>query len=215
MRRNLCSRLISALSLAMSSLWTFACCFKVLGSNINCFPRFQHTCDFQSSGQTLLDVLILHCLMGTQDKMVGKSLAMHFFYMLFLLLGSLVHAERAHSALTPRQTGCVECSSGAPICPTCPSNSVCQVTVPLDCTSCPVAYCADLSGTLTQSAISSSDRVATRTATVIVTSTVWAASKSSASEPTAFKTTSQWWSSLRLLLPTLGVAIFMARVLHV
>lgn len=46
------------------------------------------------------------------------------------------------NALYPRQSGCVECQDGSPTCPTCDDGQECQVSVPLDCTSCPKAYCA-------------------------------------------------------------------------
>ncbi|ROV96809.1 hypothetical protein VMCG_07917 [Cytospora schulzeri] len=47
-----------------------------------------------------------------------------------------------NTALFPRQNGCVVCQDGSPTCPSCDENEECQVSVPLDCTQCPQAYCA-------------------------------------------------------------------------
>ncbi|KUI58475.1 Protein OPY2 [Cytospora mali] len=46
------------------------------------------------------------------------------------------------AALFPRQSGCVVCQDGSPSCPSCPDGQECQISVPLDCTQCPQAYCA-------------------------------------------------------------------------
>lgn len=59
-------------------------------------------------------------------------------------------------ALLPRQSGCVECQEGSPTCPSCAAGEACQATVPLDCTSCPIAYCAATATSVSASSSSSS-----------------------------------------------------------
>lgn len=54
---------------------------------------------------------------------------------------------------------CVECEDGSPSCPTsCPDGQSCQVSVPLDCSECPNAYCAVSSTSTSTSSSSSSSR---------------------------------------------------------
>lgn len=66
-----------------------------------------------------------------------------------------------YHALFARQSGCVECQDGSPSCPSCDDDEVCQVSVPLDCTQCPQAYCAVSSTSTTTSSKSSSSKAST------------------------------------------------------
>ncbi|KAJ4396241.1 overproduction-induced pheromone-resistant [Gnomoniopsis smithogilvyi] len=56
---------------------------------------------------------------------------------------------------------CVECQDGSPSCPSCDDDEVCQVSVPLDCTQCPQAYCAVSSTSTSTSSKSSSSKAST------------------------------------------------------
>ncbi|KAI1336742.1 hypothetical protein F5Y15DRAFT_393019 [Xylariaceae sp. FL0016] len=49
--------------------------------------------------------------------------------------------EGFSSFVERRQLGCVKCVDESPDCPTCDKGYVCQVTVPMDCKSCPQAQC--------------------------------------------------------------------------
>lgn len=66
-----------------------------------------------------------------------------------------------YHALFARQSGCVECQDGSPSCPSCDDDEVCQVSVPLDCTQCPQAYCAVSSTSTTTTSKSSSSKAST------------------------------------------------------
>lgn len=66
-----------------------------------------------------------------------------------------------YHALFARQSGCVECQDGSPSCPSCDDDEVCQVSVPLDCTQCPQAYCTVSSSSSTASSNSSSSKAST------------------------------------------------------
>lgn len=66
-----------------------------------------------------------------------------------------------YHALFARQSGCVECQDGSPSCPSCDDDEVCQVSVPLDCTQCPQAYCAVSSTSTSTSSKSSSSKAST------------------------------------------------------
>lgn len=63
--------------------------------------------------------------------------------------------EGSYSSLFARQSGCVQCQEGTPSCPDCGDGKECQISVPLDCTQCPQAYCA-VSSTASSSSSSSS-----------------------------------------------------------
>ncbi|CAN8106368.1 unnamed protein product [Discula destructiva] len=63
--------------------------------------------------------------------------------------GSVFHNVFARS--------CVECQDGSPSCPSCADDEVCQVSVPLDCSQCPQAYCT-VSSTSSSTSTSSSSK---------------------------------------------------------
>ncbi|KAG8158409.1 hypothetical protein KVR01_011531 [Diaporthe batatas] len=63
--------------------------------------------------------------------------------------------EGSYPSLFARQSGCVQCQEGTPSCPNCEDGRECQISVPLDCTQCPQAYCA-VSSTPSSSSSSSS-----------------------------------------------------------
>ncbi|KAK2615989.1 hypothetical protein N8I77_002709 [Diaporthe amygdali] len=64
--------------------------------------------------------------------------------------------EGSYASLYARQSGCVSCQEGTPSCPTCDDGQECQISVPLDCTQCPSAYCAVSSSAATSTSSSSS-----------------------------------------------------------
>ncbi|ROV98518.1 hypothetical protein VSDG_04262 [Cytospora chrysosperma] len=61
---------------------------------------------------------------------------------------SYVEGKVFNAGLFPRQNGCVVCQDGSPTCPSCDDDEECLVSVPLDCTQCPQAYCAASSKTV-------------------------------------------------------------------
>ncbi|ORY68740.1 uncharacterized protein BCR38DRAFT_482226 [Pseudomassariella vexata] len=60
------------------------------------------------------------------------------------------------ASILARQNGCVKCLDASPTCPACDDTEECQVTVPLNCTECPKAYCAVKSSTTSVASSSSS-----------------------------------------------------------
>lgn len=51
---------------------------------------------------------------------------------------------------------CVECEDGSPSCPVCSANESCAISIPLDCSQCPNAYCTVSSSAATSTSSSSS-----------------------------------------------------------
>lgn len=87
-----------------------------------------------------------------ESFLVGKQLPGRRDYSPLLIEHTFL---ASYHPLFSRQSGCVECQDGSPSCPTCADGESCTVYVPLDCTTCPRAYCV-ASASSTQTAKSSS-----------------------------------------------------------